>query len=228
MKTILALISISLLLFVLSIGCTTQKHIVTAKTNIDSSVIRELQDSVRLLVTEKQGLEQKIHELEFGSVIFDSTRCPQIHFPEGAAMMNKDSVQSLIDQLNESISGMNNKIKRYADGTIEVTGRLKSANYSKDKLSEIVYYQQKTIPEFSVYSENAAGANFMYQIQKSGPNEWLPIGTITQDNNSILTTKDQRDFDVARLRIAGTTSGVPVVIHGIEITTLTIKGQDEN
>ncbi len=36
------------------------------------------------------------------------------------------------------------------------------------------------------------------------------------------------DFDVLRLRLAGNTKGAQVVIHGIEITTLTIKGFDQN
>lgn len=91
-----------------------------------------------------------------------------------------------------------------------------------------MYFLQKSIQEFSVHSENAAGANLMYQIQKSGPNAWLPIGTITTENNSIITNGTQRDFDVMRLRIAGNTKGAQVVVHGIEITTLTIKGQNEN
>lgn len=90
------------------------------------------------------------------------------------------------------------------------------------------YYLQKSISEFVVYSENAGGSNLMYQVQKSGPNAWLPIGTVTADNNSIITNASQCDFDVMRIRLAGTTKGVPIVVHGIEITTLTIKGQDEN
>ncbi len=68
----------------------------------------------------------------------------------------------------------------------------------------------------------------MYQIQKSGPNAWKPIGTITEANNSLFPNSSTDDFDVLRLRIAGNTKGVPVVIHSIEITQLTIKGYDQN
>jgi len=91
-----------------------------------------------------------------------------------------------------------------------------------------MYYQTKNIGSINVYSENAAGANIMYQIQKSGPNVWEPIGTINQKNNSLFPTTDIGDFDVLRFRIAGTTSGEPIVIHGIEIPEITIKGQDDN
>jgi hypothetical protein len=91
-----------------------------------------------------------------------------------------------------------------------------------------MYYQVKNISGLSVYSENAAGANVLYQIQKSGPNAWEPIGTIDQNSNSLLPNSETADFNVIRLRVAGNTQGVPVVIHGIEITELAIKGQDQN
>jgi hypothetical protein len=91
-----------------------------------------------------------------------------------------------------------------------------------------MYYQVKSISGFNVYSENAAGANLSYQIQKSGPNVWVPLGTVTNENQSLLPNSSTSDFDVLRLRIAGSSSGPRIVIHGIEITQLTIKGQDQN
>lgn len=91
-----------------------------------------------------------------------------------------------------------------------------------------MYYQVKSASGFNVYSENAAGANLLYQQQKSGPNAWEQLGTITEANNSLLPNSNTDDFDVIRLRIAGNTKGAQVVIHGIEITQLTIKGQDQN
>lgn len=91
-----------------------------------------------------------------------------------------------------------------------------------------MYYQTKNIGSINVYSENAAGTNIMYQVQKSGPNVWEPVGTIDENNNCLIPTTDIGDFDVLRFRIAGNTRGVPIVIHGIEIPEVTIKGQDKN
>jgi hypothetical protein len=91
-----------------------------------------------------------------------------------------------------------------------------------------MYYQTKQISGMNVYSENASGANLLYQIQKSGPNAWLPLGTVTESNNSVMPNAQTDDFDVARFRIVGNTKGPVVVIHGIEILQLTIKGQEEN
>ncbi len=43
-----------------------------------------------------------------------------------------------------------------------------------------------------------------------------------------MPNSSTEDFEVMRLRLAGNTKGVPVIIHGIEITQMTIKGQSEN
>lgn len=91
-----------------------------------------------------------------------------------------------------------------------------------------MYYLTKSMSGFSVYSENAAGANLSYQKQKSGPNAWLPIGTVDEENNAIMPNSNTDDFDVIRLRLAGNTKGAQIVVHGIEITQLTIKGQEIN
>ncbi len=91
-----------------------------------------------------------------------------------------------------------------------------------------MYYLTKMVSGVSVYSENAAGANLTYQAQKSGANAWLPLGTVTSRNTSIMPNADTADFDVMRLRLAGTTRGAAVVVHGLEVLELVIKGQEEN
>ncbi len=91
-----------------------------------------------------------------------------------------------------------------------------------------MYYKTKSISGFNVYNENAAGANFSYQEKKSGPNAWIPLGNIDENANSLMPSAGTDDFDVIRFRIAGNTSGAQVVLHCIEITQLTIKGQEIN
>lgn len=91
-----------------------------------------------------------------------------------------------------------------------------------------MYYQTKAISGFNVYSENAAGANFLYQIQKSGPNAWAQIGTVTEAACSLFPNSGTDEFNAVRLRLAGNTQGEQVVIHGIEITELEIRGQETN
>lgn len=91
-----------------------------------------------------------------------------------------------------------------------------------------MYYLTKSISGLSVYSENAAGANVMFQKQKTGANAWQTLFAISEENNSLSPNTGTEDFDVGRLRIAGTTKGARVVIHGVEITQLTVKGQETN
>jgi len=91
-----------------------------------------------------------------------------------------------------------------------------------------MYYKTKALNGVNLYSENAAGANISYQIQKSGPNAWKHLATVDERNNALFPTEGTDDFDVLRLRVAGNTKGEQVVIHGMEIPSLTIKGQEVN
>ena len=91
-----------------------------------------------------------------------------------------------------------------------------------------MYCEIKSLDGINVYSENAAGANLTYQIQKSGPNAWLPLMTVTDKNNSLEPNVHTEDFDVVRLRLAGNTRGAQVVVHGIEVKSLMIKGVNKN
>jgi len=91
-----------------------------------------------------------------------------------------------------------------------------------------MYCEIKALDGINVYSENAAGANLTYQIQKSGPNAWLPLLTVSEKNNSLDPNAHTEDFDVVRIRLAGNTRGVQVVVHGIEILSMINKGFNRN
>lgn len=91
-----------------------------------------------------------------------------------------------------------------------------------------MYYQTQRIDAVSVYHENAAGANITYQGDKAGANQWKPLGVIDSDIQSLVPNGNSEDFTVTRLRIAGTTKGVPIIIHGVEIIQVTQKGQAHN
>lgn len=91
-----------------------------------------------------------------------------------------------------------------------------------------MYSHIKQATGFNVYSENAAGTNLSYQIQKSPANVWSNLGTVNEDNTSLFPNASTEDFDVMRLRLSGNTKGVPIVIHGIEILSILDKGYNEN
>jgi len=91
-----------------------------------------------------------------------------------------------------------------------------------------MYYVTKALNGVNIYSENAAGTNVYYQVKKSGPNAWKHLATVDERSNALFPTEGTEDFEVLRLRMAGNTKGEQVVIHGIEVASLTIKGQDTN
>lgn len=91
-----------------------------------------------------------------------------------------------------------------------------------------MYAQVKSIDGLNIYSENAAGANVLIQNQKAPASTWEHVGTVTEENNALFPTIGTEDFTVSRLRVVGFTQGTPVVIHGIEILSLQVKGYENN
>lgn len=124
------------------LSCTTTKNITSDKQQYDYQLYQRLIDSNRVLREENARMEQELKEAEYATADFDSTDCPDIKIPDCPAMMNKDSVNRLVADLNGAIRGLNNKVKFYADGSIEYTGRLKQFKYANEK-------QSKTITELS-------------------------------------------------------------------------------
>jgi hypothetical protein len=134
-KFILIAVLIAAIIFALSLGCATNKHIISTTNNKDSSAIIEKMDSIRVLKQENERLTSEIHELQYAGVVFDSSRCPPsiITIDKNC---NVDSILAILDEYK-------NKVKVYADGTIEAQGRLKSAYYSKDKLTTFIIELQR-------------------------------------------------------------------------------------
>lgn len=147
MKITSKILLISLLSWLLT-SCTSTKDLHTVTVNKDSIYAETLKDSIRVIKSEKSVLEQELRESQFASVIFDSTRCPKIVFPVGVALLNKDSIQRLVTDLNNAIDGLNNKVKVFADGSFEANGRVKKANYSIDRLGRLILERDATIDSF--------------------------------------------------------------------------------
>jgi hypothetical protein len=118
------------LTMLLLFSCTSTKNVATKHETIDSTALNEKSDSIRVLLSEVYRLTQEIHELQYAGVVFDSSRCPPsiINVPKDC---NVDSIMALLDLYK-------NKVTIYADGKIEAEGKLKSAYYTKDKLSKMI------------------------------------------------------------------------------------------
>jgi hypothetical protein len=129
-------------------GCTSTKNLEKQKEEVRIKQTRELIDSLDFYKKEVLRIESELRESEYNTVTFDSTKCPEVHIPDCPGMANNDTVQKLILDLNSAINKMNlmeNKIKTYADGSVEASGRIKMFKRENEKLSRFTIEQQKII-----------------------------------------------------------------------------------
>lgn len=86
----------------------------------------------------------------------------------------------------------------------------------------------KELSGFILNSVNGAGIALQYQTDKDVADEWNDIGNVEQDYTSIFPNEDTLDFDRIRFRVKGISSGVPIVVDGIEVQNLVDKGFKNN
>lgn len=91
-----------------------------------------------------------------------------------------------------------------------------------------MYASSKAISGMNVFTENAAGMSVKYQTEKSPANDWKEIDTVNENYNSLFPNASTDDFAVVRFRYHGRNSGVPIIIHGVEILSIQDKGFDQN
>lgn len=143
-QMLLAIILAVMLVLALSC-CTTTKHLERQTVTVDSSAIKSFEEKNRALKDENWLYLQRIRELQYNNFTFDSTKCPQIKIPTCPEMLDRDSVNNLINQLNNAIQGLNNKVKYYSDGSFEVSGKLIKANISKERLIDSINNYKKSV-----------------------------------------------------------------------------------
>lgn len=125
-------------------GCASSKHTNRQYRQSDSTMVENLQAELRTMRTERDHFEARVKELETGTVEFDTTPCPaipEIHCPG----LNTDSVNKIINNLNNLYAGAMNKVKVAADGSMELSGRLKSYRYQNERQAELLADKERTI-----------------------------------------------------------------------------------
>lgn len=127
MKNILLLAAIALLA-----SCSSQKHITTQETRVDSSVYH-VRDSFNLVIKSlTTSYEKKLIEARKTSVRFETIPCPEQVINIDSAC-NKDSLIAKIKQQAKYINSLQNTVKVNADGSTEYTGRIAEVQTSLDK-----------------------------------------------------------------------------------------------
>lgn len=118
-------------------GCTSSKNVSKEKTAVDSSYIQELESNIRVLQSENDHLQKTIHEMEYAGVVFDND-CDSVL---KAALLKAGCN---VDSINAVLSLYKSKVTSYANGMLEVEGRLKSFNRTRTKDQELIHDLQKS------------------------------------------------------------------------------------
>lgn len=155
------------LALVLSLGsCTSTKDVHKTETVTNTDKEKQLSDSLRVVTAERDIYKQQAEQSEYLITTYDTTPCPAILIPDCPAMLNKDSVQRLVTDLNNAIAGLNNKVKRYADGTVEYQGKIKSVSYSLTKTQLLLIQKDKVIDSLKLVKQKEKIVEKVITVEK--------------------------------------------------------------
>ena len=120
-----------ILIVLLAVCCTSQKHIVTDTTKYDSTAIRK-SDSLSLEINKlTQSYEKLKTEAAKTKIVFQDVPCPDVVID---STCNQDSLIKLIRQQEKYIKSLKNTVKVNADGSYSLQGQVKEFQISLDKV----------------------------------------------------------------------------------------------
>jgi hypothetical protein len=125
---------IGALIMLFSFGCSSTKEVLKMRTVVDSTVINEKSDSIRLLTIENEKLTSEKRELEFGVIRFDTVFV-------GDTISNTVTIH---------------------DGVIEAKGHIVSAVLTKSVLTKIVNEKNRVIDSLSLVKNKVL--NHYYKV----------------------------------------------------------------
>ena len=127
-------------------SCTTTKDITKTKTTVDSTSLKEAYEKISTLTAERDTYYNRVKELEYLSVSFQD--CPEINMDSLRTVLKEGGCkQSTIDSLINLYKSAQTTIKKLADGTLEIKGKIGSLTQSKSKDEETIMEKDKTIAE---------------------------------------------------------------------------------
>lgn len=157
---ILAVIVLAIAIFYFS-SCNSQKHIVKEKQSVDSSFVKELLDSVKILTQTKEHLEKTINEMQYAGVSFDTV------YLEG----KRDTVINTVIVTKE--------------GEIKASGRISSAYVTKTVLINVLKEKNEIIDSFALALEKEKkNVKIDTQVKtvekevKTGSFPWMTIAVV--------------------------------------------------
>lgn len=135
------LISFALLL---ATGCHVQKGKTKSYLNKDSVTIANLMRHIEDQETENTYLRKRLQEMEYLGV--DMQPCPQINLDSlRAAMIAANCSPEQIAALMATLAAAETTIRKQADGTLEIKGKIQRLTQTKNTLEETILSQKSEI-----------------------------------------------------------------------------------
>jgi hypothetical protein len=115
-------------------ACSSQKHITTQQTHIDS-LSTHVKDSFNAVINKlTASYEKKLVDARKTNVVFKEVRCPTL--PKIDSSCNKDSIVAAYNRLAAYAATLKNTVKINADGSAEYEGQIASVSLDLEKTQQ--------------------------------------------------------------------------------------------
>lgn len=132
----------------LATGCHVQKSRSRSSLDKDSVTIANLQRHIEDLETENTHIRKRLQEMEYLGV--EMQPCPQINLDSlRAAMIAANCSPEQIAALLDKLAAAETTIRKQADGTLEIKGKVQRLTQTKSTLEETIQSQNSTISRLS-------------------------------------------------------------------------------
>ncbi|MBE2229940.1 MAG: hypothetical protein IAE96_04765 [Chitinophagaceae bacterium] len=128
----------------LATSCHVQKGNTKSYLNKDSVTIANLERHIEDLETENTHIRKRLQDMEYLGV--EMQPCPQINIDSlRAAMIAANCSPEQITALLDKLAAAETTIRKQADGTLEIKGKVQRLTQTKSKLEETVLSQKSEI-----------------------------------------------------------------------------------
>lgn len=143
-----------LIILLLAFGCESQKHINKSEVNTDSIALSNANKKIQELTNEYSNSQQRIRELEHLEVTFTQPPpCPTVDvdslklalLASGCRQETVDSAIAAYNEVSKRYKDAEATIRKMADGSLTITGRIATLKQSKERLEETLRQSQHMV-----------------------------------------------------------------------------------
>lgn len=142
---ILSLFVLTVMLILLIAGCNSGKEVSKSTRTVDSTAITELRKQLLTVTAERDNFQKRVEELEYLEMTF--VPCPPALDVDSlrAVLIAANCSPKVVDSLMGTLNQANTIIKKLADGTLIIEGKVAKLSQSKQRLEQVLAEKDKRI-----------------------------------------------------------------------------------